>query len=170
MHALPLLCFWVHVVFLYIGEACATLLCQWASYQIRKIAVCACAGNAGNIFPATDFEQLVSDPGKHHGTCVTHVPWCMSGTLTRSGGENVPGIPGACATHNITYLVRGPLTFGKMNRCSKIYLVQTNWTYALNDDNKLYVMFCTVARFVGDNYGCDGSLDRRTLHLELPQT
>ena len=26
---------------------------QWASYQIRKIAGCACAGNAGNVFPAT---------------------------------------------------------------------------------------------------------------------
>ena len=24
----------------------------------------------------------VSDPDKHHGTCVTHVPWCMSGSLT----------------------------------------------------------------------------------------
>ena len=22
----------------------------------------------------------------HHSTCVTHVPWCMSGSLTRSGG------------------------------------------------------------------------------------
>ena len=28
----------------------------WASYQIRKIADCACAGNAGNVFPATDFK------------------------------------------------------------------------------------------------------------------
>ena len=52
---------------------------------------------------------LSSDPGMHHGTCVTHVPWCMSGSLTRGGGENVPGIPGACATRNSTYLVRGPL-------------------------------------------------------------
>ena len=24
----------------------------------------------------------VSDPGMHHGTCVTHVPWCMPGSLT----------------------------------------------------------------------------------------
>ena len=39
---------------------------------------------------------------------VTHVPWCISGSLTRGGGENVPGIPGACASHNSTYLVRGP--------------------------------------------------------------
>ena len=25
----------------------------------------------------------VSDPDMHHGTCVTHVPWCMTGLLTR---------------------------------------------------------------------------------------
>ena len=40
---------------------------------------------------------LVSDPGMHYGTCVTHVPWCMSGSLTCGDEENVPGIPGACA-------------------------------------------------------------------------
>ena len=55
----------------------------------------------------------VSDPDMHHGTCVTHVPWCMPGSLTRvsfevGGGENVPGITGACAIRNFTYLVRGP--------------------------------------------------------------
>ena len=72
---------------------------QWASYQIRKIAGCACAGNAGKVFPRHRLQRkpLVSDPGMHHGTCVPHVPWCMSGSLTRGGGENVPGIPGACA-------------------------------------------------------------------------
>ena len=71
----------------------------WASYQIRKIASCACAGNAGNVFPRGHLQRkpIVSDPGMHHGTCVTHVPWCMSGSLTRGGGENVPGIPGASA-------------------------------------------------------------------------
>ena len=42
----------------------------WASYQIRKIAGYACDGNAGNV------------PDMHHGTCVTHVPWCMPGSLT----------------------------------------------------------------------------------------
>ena len=71
----------------------------WASYQIHKIAGYACAGNAGNVFPRHRFKRkpLVSDPGMHHGTCVTHVPWCMSGSLTCGDGENVPGIPGACA-------------------------------------------------------------------------
>ena len=28
---------------------------------------------------------LVSDPSMLHGTCVTHVPWCMSGSLTHGG-------------------------------------------------------------------------------------
>ena len=71
----------------------------WASYQIRKIAGCACAGNAGNVSPRRRFQMkpLVSDPCMHHGTCVTHVPWCMSGSLTCGDGKNVPGIPGACA-------------------------------------------------------------------------
>ena len=53
----------------------------------------------------------VRDPDMHHGTCVTHVPSCMMGSLSIEvgSGENVPGIPGACATRNFTYLVRGPL-------------------------------------------------------------
>ena len=64
----------------------------------------------GTFFPPPQ----VSYPDIHHGTCITHVPWCMPGSLT-SGflwswwRENVPGFPGACATHNFTYLVRGPL-------------------------------------------------------------
>ena len=53
-------------------------------------------------------KSLVSNPRMHHGTLVSHVPWCMSGSLTSDGGENVPGIPGACATRDISYLVRSP--------------------------------------------------------------
>ena len=58
---------WVHAEF---GE--------WASCQLRKITGCACAGNAGNVSPP----PRVSDPDMHHGTCATHVPWCMPGSLT----------------------------------------------------------------------------------------
>ena len=33
--------------------------------------------------PGTFYPPLwVSDPDLHHDTCVTHVPWCMSGLLT----------------------------------------------------------------------------------------
>ena len=53
-------------------------------------------------------KTLVNYPGVHHGTCVTHVPWWMPGSITSGGGENVPSIPVACATRNFTYLVRVP--------------------------------------------------------------
>ena len=38
-------------------------LIAWASYQKRKIVGCACAGNAGNVFPPPQ----VSDPDMYHG-------------------------------------------------------------------------------------------------------
>ena len=96
----------------------------WVSYQIHKIAGCACTGKAGNVFPATDPKRkpLDSDPGMHHGTCVTHVPWCMLGSLSRVRSENVPGIPGACATRNFTYLVRHPsLTLSQCTLAGPVY-------------------------------------------------
>ena len=54
-------------------------------------------------------KPLVNDLNIHHGTCVTHVPWCMSGSLTHGGWKNlVPGIPWACTARNFAYLVSGP--------------------------------------------------------------
>ena len=49
---------------------------------------CACAGNDGNVM--------------HAGIANSRFP------LNLAAGGNVPGIPGACATRNYTYLVRGP--------------------------------------------------------------
>ena len=60
-------------------------------------------------------KPLVSDHGMHHSTWVTHVSWCMSESLTRGGGENVPGFPGACVTRHFTYLVRGPSMSAKLS-------------------------------------------------------
>ena len=83
----------------------------WASCQIRHIVGAHAPGMSGTFSPPPQ----VRDPDMHHGTCVTHVPWCMSGSLisgflwSRRRGGNVPGIPGACASHNFTYLARGPL-------------------------------------------------------------
>ena len=81
-----------------------------------KLRVAHAPGMPGTFSPPT----LVSDPDMHHGTCVTHVPWCMPGSLisgflwSRWRG-NCDRIPGACATRNFTYLVRGPL-------CSDIWV------------------------------------------------
>ena len=75
-------------------------------------------------------KPLVSDPGMHHGTGVTYVPWRMWGSLTRGGGENVPGIPCACATRNFTCLARGPCIsvarpkiFKCSNQCTGVHNV-----------------------------------------------
>ena len=35
--------------------------------------------------------------------------------LTSTAGENLPGIPGACATRNFTYLVRGPCHWNNLD-------------------------------------------------------
>ena len=65
---------------------------SWASCQIRKIA--------GAHAPGTFSPSLQAcDPDMHHGTCVTHVPWCMPGSLTsgflwnRRRGETFPAFP-----------------------------------------------------------------------------
>ena len=67
----------------------------WASCQIRKIAGAHALGMPGTFSPSPQ----VSDPYMHHGTCVTHVPWCMPGSLTngflwnRRWGETSPAFP-----------------------------------------------------------------------------
>ena len=59
-----------------------------------KLQVAHVPGMTGTFFPCRRFQRkpLVSDPGMHHCTCVTHMPWCMSESLTRGDGENVPGM------------------------------------------------------------------------------
>ena len=44
----------------------------------KKIAGAHAPGMLGTFSPSPQ----VSDPDMHHGTCVTHVPWCMPGSLT----------------------------------------------------------------------------------------
>ena len=46
----------------------------WASYQIRKIAGCACTGNAGNVSPATNFK----------GNRLLAIPACITARLWRT--------------------------------------------------------------------------------------
>ena len=43
-----------------------------------KLRVVHAPGMLGTFFPPL----RVSDSDMHHGTCVTHVPWCMPGSLT----------------------------------------------------------------------------------------
>ena len=103
-------------------------ICHGPLTRYVKLRGGACAGNSENVFPATDFKAnhqltitacityvtarcdcyLTRSPWASFHMTATHVPWCMPRSLTRAGGENVPGIPGACTIRNFTYLARGP--------------------------------------------------------------
>ena len=81
-------------------------------------------------------KPLVSYLGMHHDTCVTHVPWCMSGSLTRITGETVPGITDACATRNFYVSIKRPIPIAwihMQNLTVKLWhkrvLIKVNMTY-----------------------------------------
>ena len=73
------------------------------SLRYVKLRVVHAPGMPGTFSP----RSRVSDPDMHYGTCVTHVPRCMPGSLTSRWRKNVPG-PGACATRNFKYQTKGP--------------------------------------------------------------
>ena len=126
-----------------------SLGCTWAASQPPR---CRCDGHG----PLTRYVQLrmrrecrercprhrlqrkpiVSNPGMHHGTCGTHVPWCMSGSLTRGGGQNAPGIPGACAIRNFMYLIRGPWRIHHGRPCGTDSTLVS--LYSRNHDGKFH--------------------------------
>ena len=146
----------------------ACLRCCWFPYVLRKMLdiyilfffhIChSCHG------PLTRYAKLlvahapgmfspplwVNDPDMHHGTCVTPVLWCMSGSLTAvsfevGGGENVPGIPGACATQNFTYLARGPYHYDS-NRI--FYDLQGIWGKSSQLKTSHFNRFLYIATFI----------------------
>ena len=88
-------------IFLVINHTVTGIHCRnlcslsWASCQISNIAGAHAPGMPGTLSPSPQ----VSDPDMHHGTCVTHVPWCMPESLTcgflwnRQRGKTFPAFP-----------------------------------------------------------------------------
>ena len=97
------------------GDMCEFLFTPTVIISIKYVRHCACLwvlelmSNLGPLtryvklwvahapgmpgtFPRHRLQKkpLVRDPGMHHRTCVTHVPWCLSGLLTTGGGKNFP--------------------------------------------------------------------------------
>ena len=107
----------------------------WVSYQIRKIADCAFSP-----------PPLVSDPDMHHGTCVTHVPWCMRGSLTR--GFLWSRWRGKRSRHSRRirnpHLVRGPWKPQKSNTTTKHKVLQNRLYIVPN--NALYISVMPTER------------------------
>ena len=63
--------------------------------RYAKLRVAHAPGMPGMFSPPPTSKETASKRSRH-------------ASLTHSGGENVSGIPGACATRNFTYLARGP--------------------------------------------------------------
>ena len=86
--------------------------CVCALTRYVKLRVAHAPGMPGTFSPPL----RVSDSDMHHGTCVTHVPWCMPESLSSSflwsrwRGKSFR-YPRACVTRNFTYLARGPFSW-----------------------------------------------------------
>ena len=74
--------------------------------HVKSLRVAHAPGMPGTFSPPPTSKEIASYRSRHASR---HVPWYMSGSITRGGGENFPGIPGACATRNYAYLARAPL-------------------------------------------------------------
>ena len=61
-----------------LSVGCYWHMLPWASYQIRKLRVAHARGMPGTFSPPL----CVRHRDMHKGTCVTHMPWCMPGSLT----------------------------------------------------------------------------------------
>ena len=59
-------------------EWSARCYCHGPLARYAKLRGAHAPGMPGTFSPSPQ----VSDPDMHHGTCVTHVPWCMPGSLT----------------------------------------------------------------------------------------
>ena len=97
--------------------------------RYAKLRVAHAPGMPGTISPP----PRVSDPDMHHGTCVTHVPWCMPGSLTscflwsRCQGKRSRHPwrirnPQFCVSGKRTMLVGDTYT-GDFNRCLSSHIV-----------------------------------------------
>ena len=99
----------------------------------------------------------VSDPDMHHGTCVTHVPWCMPGSLT-SGflWSQWRGIRSRYSRRKrnlqFAYLARGPL-----------------WWISVftGAQDELKAMRCKLAWWKKTNRGRVGDLTMTAVRLSL---
>ena len=101
-----------------------------ASYA--KLWVAHAPGIPGTFSPA----PWVSDPDMHHGTCVTHVPWCMPGSLCSGflwsrwwGKRSRHSRP----MRNPQFYVSGKRPMPTMSSLQQIVkLIAIGWRYILN--------------------------------------
>ena len=69
------------------------IVCHGPLTRYVKLRVVHAPGIPGTFSPPPTSKEPVSYPGMHHVTCVTHVGWGISWSLTRCGGETFPAFP-----------------------------------------------------------------------------
>ena len=86
-------------IFISIFSNCLFTFKVSCPYSLQRVIYCQCNISSRLYGPLARYVKLriahapempgaffpsprVSDPGKHPGTCVTHMPWCMPGPLT----------------------------------------------------------------------------------------
>ena len=121
----------------------ASVLCKGPLVRYVKLWVAHAPGMPGTFSPP----MRVSDPDMHHSTCVTHVPWCMPGSLTcgflwsrrrgkRSQHSRRMRIP--------QFYVSGKRPIEKRNRITEMLPTKHDQTLELNkfisDKRKLVLM------------------------------
>ena len=113
-----------------------------ASYQIRKIAGCSCAGNVGNVFPGIDFKgnRYSATP-----TCIPARAWrtCRGACLYRKlavAGKSFLANPGACANRNFTYLVKGPLNKPRVKQYTEwTACEESTWSVSIRNGTSIWM-------------------------------
>ena len=121
----------------------------WASFQIRKSRIAHAPG-----MPVS----FSRSRGLAIPTCIMAHAWrkCRDACRDRhravcfevGGEENVPGIPGACATRNFTYLVRDPL------RSCRTGSFWTNTQYPLYREDFIVNWHCFTWMYMRINSLC----------------
>ena len=137
----------------------------WASYQIRKIAGCACAGNAGNVFPDAEFK------GKRD----LAIPACMCRDACR---DCLPRWRGKRSRHswrmrtrNYTYFATGPCEWFISNMLISSMLIDMGLLFKLMLIHRKYRgIFLSNFRwisicFMPEDPLCVISLDTITIHI-----
>ena len=147
-----------------------------------KLPVAHAPGMPGTFSPP----PRVSDPDMHHGTCVTHVPWCMPGSLTsvfflsRWWGKTFPAFPAHAQPANLLSgkrpMMKGSTYKRNIVVCQPLQFLQqsgspchpTNYSA---DINRQYWEVDTMTSSNGNIFRVPGPLCREfTGHRWIPHT
>ena len=97
--------------------------------RYAKLRLAHAPGMPGKFSPL----PRVSDPNMHHGTCVTHVPWWMPGSLT--SGFLWSRLREKRSPRDLTYCSHKPECIGTTNPDRSVLITIITWHYQFHSEN-----------------------------------